>query len=177
MYKNDKNRTRNTDPNQSAQDQEAHHEQLHGHTASTLLRVTSAFFWLTFLPISFSLSLWYMLVSLICYVFLSCFFVCFFLFVFSTSFFFFFFLNDTATPEISPLPLHDALPISDLQALDAWNQLVDQDIGGLLADRHRDRDRHAALAGRAVTGTDQRIDGLVDIGIRHHDHKIGRAHV
>src|SRR5256885_15270346 len=24
----------------------------------------------------------------------------------------FFFLNDTATPEISPLPLHDALPIS-----------------------------------------------------------------
>src|SRR2546427_10805816 len=27
-------------------------------------------------------------------------------------FFFFFFLNDTATPEISTLPLHDALPIS-----------------------------------------------------------------
>src|SRR2546421_8837633 len=25
--------------------------------------------------------------------------------------FFFFFFNDTATPEISPLPLHDALPI------------------------------------------------------------------
>src|ERR1039457_3142829 len=26
-------------------------------------------------------------------------------------FFFFFFFNDTAPPEISPLPLHDALPI------------------------------------------------------------------
>src|SRR2546429_8131984 len=26
--------------------------------------------------------------------------------------FFFFFLNDTAPPELSPLPLHDALPIS-----------------------------------------------------------------
>src|ERR1022692_3068366 len=26
-------------------------------------------------------------------------------------FFFFFFFNDTATPEIYPLPLHDALPI------------------------------------------------------------------
>src|SRR5256885_7184933 len=36
-------------------------------------------------------------------------------FLFSTLpsfFFFFFFLNDPAPPEISPLPLHDALPIS-----------------------------------------------------------------
>src|SRR2546425_9883774 len=31
---------------------------------------------------------------------------------FSTLFFFF---NDTATPEISPLPLHDALPISPVR--------------------------------------------------------------
>src|SRR5256885_5644640 len=29
-----------------------------------------------------------------------------------SSIFFFFFLNDTAPPEISTLPLHDALPIS-----------------------------------------------------------------
>src|SRR5256885_17254507 len=29
----------------------------------------------------------------------------------SAVFFFFFFLNDPATPEIYPLPLHDALPI------------------------------------------------------------------
>src|SRR5260221_12927093 len=31
--------------------------------------------------------------------------------LFRSSFFFFFFLNDTAPPEIYPLPLHDALPI------------------------------------------------------------------
>src|SRR5256884_8437892 len=30
---------------------------------------------------------------------------------FNTLYFFFFFLNDPATPEISTLPLHDALPI------------------------------------------------------------------
>src|SRR2546430_9179048 len=29
-------------------------------------------------------------------------------------FFFFFFFNNTATPEISPLSLHDALPISQI---------------------------------------------------------------
>src|SRR2546430_15407402 len=34
----------------------------------------------------------------------------------------FFFFNDPATPEISPLPLHDALPISDQQA--ACDRLV-----------------------------------------------------
>src|SRR2546430_13483809 len=28
----------------------------------------------------------------------------------------FFFFNDTATPEIYPLPLHDALPISEFEA-------------------------------------------------------------
>src|SRR3989441_11515003 len=32
------------------------------------------------------------------------------------SFLFFFFFNDTATTEISPLPLHDALPILALLA-------------------------------------------------------------
>src|SRR3989449_11577281 len=38
---------------------------------------------------------------------------CFFFFILSPSFFsFFFFLNDPATPEIYPLSLHDALPIS-----------------------------------------------------------------
>src|SRR2546425_11561303 len=33
--------------------------------------------------------------------------------VFLPPLFFFFFFNDTAPPEISPLPLHDALPICD----------------------------------------------------------------
>src|SRR2546430_5989027 len=40
-----------------------------------------------------------------------CFFI-FFIFLHPILFYFFFFFNDTATPEISPLPLHDALPIS-----------------------------------------------------------------
>ena len=61
---------------------------------------------------------------------------------------------------------------TDLEALDARDQLLDQNVGGLLADRHRDRDRHAALACGAVTGADQRIDRLVDVGIRHHDHVV-----
>ena len=47
-----------------------------------------------------------------------------------------------------------------------------QRVGGLAADRHRDRDRHAALAGRAVAGADQGIDRLVHIGVRHHDHVV-----
>src|SRR5260370_1278056 len=38
-------------------------------------------------------------------------FVFLFLFIFSLMFFFFFFFNNTATPEIYPLPLPDALPI------------------------------------------------------------------
>src|SRR5260221_769356 len=33
--------------------------------------------------------------------------------LFTYSLFFFFFFNDTATTEIYPLPLHDALPISN----------------------------------------------------------------
>ena len=52
---------------------------------------------------------------------------------------------------------------------DARNQLFHQPVGGGLADGHRDRDRHAALAGRAVAGADQRIDRLVHVGIRHDD--------
>src|SRR5260370_41250762 len=36
----------------------------------------------------------------------------FFLFIIILFIFFFFFFNDPAPPEISPLPLHDALPIS-----------------------------------------------------------------
>src|SRR2546427_11416648 len=43
-------------------------------------------------------------------------------------FLFFFFLNDTATTEISPLPLHDALPIPIVE------------LGGIL---HEDMQEHA----------------------------------
>jgi hypothetical protein len=58
---------------------------------------------------------------------------------------------------------------ADLQAFDARDELFHQPIGGGLADRHRDRDRHAALAGRAVAGADQRVDGLVHVRVRHDD--------
>ncbi|CQA10038.1 Uncharacterised protein [Mycobacteroides abscessus] len=51
-------------------------------------------------------------------------------------------------------------------------QSVDEALRGGLTHRDRDRDRHAALAGRAVSGTDQRVDGLVDIGVRHDDHVV-----
>ena len=46
---------------------------------------------------------------------------------------------------------------------------------GHVADQHRDRDRHAALAGRAVGRADQRIDRLLDVGVGHHDHVVLRA--
>ena len=41
-----------------------------------------------------------------------------------------------------------------------------------IADEHGHRDRHAALAGRAVSRADQRVDCLFEIGIRHHHHVI-----
>src|SRR6202034_3955995 len=61
---------------------------------------------------------------------------------------------------------------SDLEPLDARNEFLHQRIGGLLADRNGDRYRHAAFAGRAVAGADERVDRLVHVGVRHHDHVV-----
>ncbi len=55
---------------------------------------------------------------------------------------------------------------------DRGRERLDQPVGRLLADRHRDRDRHAALAGRAVARAHQRVDGLVHVGVRHDDHVV-----
>src|SRR5256886_152177 len=55
---------------------------------------------------------------------------------------FFFFFNDTATPEISPLPLHDALPIY---------------LAGELADRRQTRAR------RQLPVPHQLCDALADL--------------
>src|SRR5258707_2082144 len=52
-----------------------------------------------------------------------------------------FFFNDTATPEIYPLSLHDALPISDPARLQRARLRHDR-------DRHPD-ERHAARGRRA----------------------------
>ncbi len=62
--------------------------------------------------------------------------------------------------------------MADAQRVDAVDQLGAQTICGLLADRDRDRDGHATLAGTAVTGTDQRIDDLVEVGVGHDDHVV-----
>ena len=59
-----------------------------------------------------------------------------------------------------------------LQLLDARHELCHQCIGRRLANGHGNRDRHAALAGRAITRTDQRIDGLVHVGVRHDQHVV-----
>src|SRR5688572_32677965 len=46
--------------------------------------------------------------------------------------FFFFFFNDTATPEIYTLSLHDALPISDIQVPGAWETRGLPDFDGVV---------------------------------------------
>ena len=61
---------------------------------------------------------------------------------------------------------------ADLQSADARGERLDQPVGGLLADRNRNRDRHAALAGRAVAGAHQRVGRLVDVGVGHDDHVV-----
>jgi hypothetical protein len=38
-----------------------------------------------------------------------------------------------------------------------------------------DRYRHATLSGRAVGGAHDRVDRLVEIGVRHDDHVVLRA--
>src|SRR2546426_4898978 len=73
--------------------------------------------------------------------------------------FFFFFFNDPAPPEISPLSLHDALPISDLRSLPAKDRA---EAGHLRDDDLVRRDLHAPGGLPAVpsdaypAGTDQR---------------------
>ena len=51
---------------------------------------------------------------------------------------------------------------------------LDERVGDV-ADCDRDRDRHAALARRAVAGADERVDGLVEIRVGHHDEMVLRA--
>ena len=60
----------------------------------------------------------------------------------------------------------------DLEGFHPRRQLAHQRVGRALADRHGDRDRHAALAGRAVAGADQGIDRLVHVGVGHDDHVV-----
>ena len=65
--------------------------------------------------------------------------------------------------------------VSDPQLIDAFNKPVAQPVCRFFADRHRDADRHAPFPGAAVTGADQRVDGLVQVGVRQDDHVVLRA--
>ena len=62
--------------------------------------------------------------------------------------------------------------VADAQLVDPLDEPGAQAVRGLLADGHRDADRHAALAGAAVAGADQCVDGLVEVGVGHHDHVV-----
>ena len=65
--------------------------------------------------------------------------------------------------------------VADPQVVDPFDQPGAQPICGLLADRHRHADGHAPLARAAVAGADERVDGLVQVGVGHHDHVVLRA--
>jgi hypothetical protein len=64
---------------------------------------------------------------------------------------------------------------TNFQAFDSRNQFFDKNVSCFFADGNCDRNRHAALAGGAIACTDQSIDGLVDIGIGHHNHMVLRT--
>ncbi len=58
---------------------------------------------------------------------------------------------------------------ADAQRFDRRDQLFAQRVGGLVADRHDHRQRHAALAGRAEGGAGKVVDDLVEVGVGHDD--------
>ncbi len=65
--------------------------------------------------------------------------------------------------------------VAHAEFVDPLDEPGAQPFCGLFADRHRDADRHAPLTGAAVACADQRVDGLVEIGVGHHDHVVLRA--
>src|SRR5258708_33265744 len=69
-----------------------------------------------------------------------------FIFIPPLLFFFFFFLNDPATPDISPLPLHASLPICSLSRLLSFLQYHFAWSGGKLrcVGCHQSANRHSA---------------------------------
>ena len=67
------------------------------------------------------------------------------------------------------------MPGRDLQALAARSRSRGTQRVGHVADRDHDRDRHAALARRAVRGAHGRVGRELEIGVRQHDHVVLRA--
>ena len=62
--------------------------------------------------------------------------------------------------------------VADAQVVDPLDEPGAQPVRGLLADGHRDADGHAPLAGAAVAGADEGVDGLVQVGVGHDDHVV-----
>ena len=62
--------------------------------------------------------------------------------------------------------------VADPQMLDAFGEPGAQPVGDLIAHGDRDADGHAALSGATVTGPDQGVDGLVEVGVGHDDHVV-----
>ena len=65
-----------------------------------------------------------------------------------------------------------AIAGSDLELLNFGGQLLDERVGGIVANGNGHRNGHATLSGRTVARTDQGISGLVHIGIGHHHHVV-----
>jgi hypothetical protein len=72
---------------------------------------------------------------------------------------------------IGPISALSSVPASDSQGARAVGEARHDPVGHV-AHEHGDGDGHASLAGRAVRGTDERIDGLVEVRVRHHDHVV-----
>ena len=73
-----------------------------------------------------------------------------------------------------PISESGSHPVADLHLRDPLLDRVDERVGDV-ADRDDHRDRHAALARRAVAGGDGRVGGHVDVGVGQHDHVVLRA--
>src|SRR2546423_13364502 len=92
---------------------------------------------------------------------------------------FFFFLNDPPTPEISPLPLHDALPIWIAGAADVVRDpsLRHRDPARLAVNFGFDHARRIRVSGRRPYPRPLVSAGSARRRIRAHRAEIGRAHV
>ena len=64
---------------------------------------------------------------------------------------------------------------ADLQPRNPLRQQHHQPVGHRIANRHHHRDRHAAFAAGTVGCADQRVHGVVEVGVGHHEGVVLRA--
>ena len=76
-----------------------------------------------------------------------------------------------ALVTIGPISASSSMPFLIFSWLRALGEQRHDPVGDV-AHQHRHRDRHAALAGRAVGRADQRVDRLLEVGVGHHDHVV-----